>query len=159
MEQDPTQSPPKKPNLSVFGRPPAFTTAMELDAKAQEFFTEWKEQNRPVMLVGLAVYLGITRETLSVYARGDYDTETEIFSEVLKKVKDYIENEKWERGLRGEYNARIVQFDLENNHGHAERKAIGAAEGMKPINQPDVKVVVTKENAAAIYAQMCKETE
>jgi len=98
-------------------RPPSFTNADELEEKIIEFFAYCKEVNDPINFVGLAVFLGVCRDTLFEYGKGTYDHIDPEFSDTIKKAKDFIENEKWKKALKGEYHASVAIFDLKNNHG------------------------------------------
>ncbi len=99
------------------GRPPAFTNAEELWKKCFEYFQEWEARRRPVTVHGLATYLDVHIDTLNQYESGIYDTEDNDFSATIKKAKQFIATDKWEKLLTGEYKTAGAIFDLKNNHG------------------------------------------
>jgi len=112
------------------GRPPKYKTREELQAKIDEYFDScWVDkitqvtdkdgnitesnvryQNRPYTIMGLALALGMTRETLCQYAKDGR------FSDIVKKAKQTVEMYVEEMLLEGK-NAAGPIFWLKN---HAE---------------------------------------
>lgn len=107
------------------GRPRAFETCREIVDLAKEYLTDCNTRGKTPNVAGLCCYLGITRQTLSVYVRGDYDDEGENFSDTLGQIKLIIEEHKLDAGERGNLNATIVKFDLMNNHGYTDKREVG----------------------------------
>ncbi len=103
-------------NKNPVGRPQAYATEKEMWDKIKEYFDVWELANRPITVVGMALWLNITKSTLFLYERGDYDTPNEQFSNTVKKAKMYIENAKWEGALTGKYIQSVAIFDLKVNH-------------------------------------------
>jgi len=98
------------------GRPKSFNCQEELKEQINEYIRIWESQGRPLTVVGLALYLGVSRETLCVYERGIYDTEFNNYSDIIKKTKMYIEMLKWEALLVGDFDKTGLIFDLKVNH-------------------------------------------
>ncbi|MCE5211893.1 MAG: DNA-packaging protein [Deltaproteobacteria bacterium] len=112
------------------GRPPKYKTREELQAKIDEYFDScWVDkitqvtdkdgnitesnvryQDRPYTIMGLALALGMTRETLCQYAKDGR------FSDIVKKAKQTVEMYVEEMLLEGK-NAAGPIFWLKN---HAE---------------------------------------
>lgn len=134
-------------NLPVFGRPRSFTSAKELWDKCLEYFVEWEKQKRPLTVVGLAVFLDICKDTLHEYGKGTYDTPENDFSDTVKKAKEYIECNKWEKALKGEYHHTVSIFDLKVNHGAQDKivtESVVTGKGGEPLAAPST-VIVTEE--------------
>ncbi len=136
------------------GNPLAFSTAAELNTKIKEYFKFRDEQGMPYNVVGLAVFLDICKDTLNEYGKGAYDFHDPLFSATVKKAKNFIENHKWDKALKGEYNAAVAIFDLKNNHGCTDKQEIS-----NPPNESfrtETKFT-TAEEAVKAYQQACKE--
>lgn len=76
------------------GRPPSFTKADDLEKEVKKYFVQCPKSGKIPNKAGLAVHLGISKETLNVYARGDRDDLDQGFSDVLKDAYAIIE-EAW----------------------------------------------------------------
>jgi len=74
------------------GRPPIFKTPEEFDAIASAFFAEREALEQPPTVNGLALALGMTRETLLRYE------EKPEFSDTVKAIRHRLED-AWERRL------------------------------------------------------------
>ncbi len=109
------------PNPNPVGRPRRFGTADELYALCQEYFNKWLELRRPLTVVGLCCYIDVRKSTFCDYAAGKYDTPGNEFSEAINKAREFIENDKVEKMLNGEYKTAGAIFDLKNNHGYADK--------------------------------------
>lgn len=107
-------------------RPRKFKDFAELDQRIDAYLDA---DSSPKHLAGLAVALGVCRDTLSVYARGDYDTADAQFSDTIKRAKTWIEADKLSRALVGEYKPAVAIFDLKNNHGYADKREITGGQG------------------------------
>lgn len=123
------------------GRPLAYGSPQLLADKAKEYFTEWEGQARPLTMAGLIVYLDICEDTFGEYARGAYDEyvlEGATFSETVKKIRKYIENQKLEQALLGNYNASVSIFDLKNNHGYSDKSEVKTFDMTPTVIEDDV---------------------
>lgn len=87
-------------------RPPIFETPEEFTAVAEKYFSEQEAKDKPFTVNGLALALGMTRETLLRYAEKDG------FSDAVKAVRARLEDH-WESRLAGP-NAAGTIFWLKN---------------------------------------------
>ncbi len=99
----------------------AFKFDGELKDGIAGYLSACEAAERPLTIAGLCVHLGICRDTISLYANGEYDDECNCYSDTLKKVKLQIEMDKNEGLLLGRYNAAGAIFDLKNNHGWKDK--------------------------------------
>ncbi len=112
----------------------AFRSEDEMRDLFKEYFQYCKDNDEPPTRVGLSLWLGMVKSTFQKYVRGEYDDDLNKFSEACNEAIEFVENNKLVGGLKGKYNPQIAKFDLENNHGYKERKAIeGGGEGAPPI--------------------------
>jgi hypothetical protein len=102
----------------------AFRTEQELEDICLNYIRYEEEKQTPILMVGLCVFCNISSKTMAAYARGDYDDAVNRFSEVLNRFKDRVEYGKTSKALLGEYQANFAKFDLMNNHGWNEKKAV-----------------------------------
>lgn len=79
------------------GRPKLFKTVEEFESRAEEYFEEKKGSR--ISWTGLCLAVGASsRESLQEYKRGTYDTETEKFSDSIKRALMIVENYYEENG-------------------------------------------------------------
>lgn len=88
------------------GRPPIFDTPEEFTEVAERYFADREAKDKPFTVNGLALALGMTRETLLRYG------EKEAFSDAVKAVRARLEDH-WESRLAGP-NAAGTIFWLKN---------------------------------------------
>jgi len=96
------------------GRPPKYDSAEKLQKKIDEYFGMCEQKEKPLTVLGLCVYLDITRETLCEYEKN------EKFSDTVKKAKRKIEAWTEEQLYRKEQVAGVI-FSLKNNYGWRDR--------------------------------------
>lgn len=86
-------------------------------------YVEWaiKDEDEELTMAGLAVYIGVNKDTLNQYRIGSYDTDTSKYSEAIEYVRTIIESKKLNKALRKEYDSGITKFDLINNHGYKDK--------------------------------------
>ena len=87
-------------------RPPIFETPEEFATVANEYFDKREAEDKPFTVNGLALALGMTRETLLRYGEKDG------FSDTVKAVRARLEDH-WESRLAGG-NAAGTIFWLKN---------------------------------------------
>jgi len=90
----------------TIGRPPIYNTPDEFLAVAESYFADRDALEKPYTVNGLALALGMTRETLLRYG------EKESFSDAVKAVRAKLEDH-WETRLAGP-NAAGTIFWLKN---------------------------------------------
>ena len=88
------------------GRPPIFATPEEFAEVAERYFADREAKEKPFTVNGLALALGMTRETLLRYGEKDG------FSDAVKAVRARLEDH-WESRLAGP-NAAGTIFWLKN---------------------------------------------
>lgn len=127
-------------------RPRSFASEEELRNLILEYFQAWEEKQRPVTIVGMCLFLEISRNTLADYGSGKYDDDFNNFSDTVRQAKDYIENDKWEKGLLGIYNPRMAMLDLNINHGHIEKThSIVTDKEDNPLPAATANIVLTED--------------
>lgn len=112
------------------GRPPAIKSTNELEKAIDEYQIYCEEKQEPFTLIGLAVFMGIDRDTLKEYAKKDE------FSATYKKAKSLAERALVNGAMTNKYNPTVSIFLLKNNHGYKDVKAVElTGEEGKPIQQ------------------------
>lgn len=108
-------------------RPPIFETAEEFAAVAEEYFAKREAEDKPFTVNGLALALGMTRETLLRYGEKDG------FSDAVKAVRAKLEDH-WETRLAGG-NAAGTIFWLKNQGWSDKTETELYGRGGGPIEQ------------------------
>lgn len=102
----------------------AFRSEQELEKLCLDYIEYELARETPILFVGLCVFCNIASQTMHLYMSGKYDDDLNRYSEVLKRFKDRVEYGKTSKALTGEYQANFAKFDLMNNHGWNEKKAV-----------------------------------
>jgi hypothetical protein len=133
-----------------------FDDAQQLETLGREYIEAWEAERRPLTMIGLILYLGVNRSTFAKYLNGDYDEIDPNFSNTCATLKGYIEMQKFEKALRGEYVAQVAMFDLRFNHGYKDE-----AEKEKPVKSlADIDDSdLTAEQAFLIWKEELKKIE
>lgn len=102
------------------GRPSEYTD--EKVALARMYLEGgWEEQGDAVpQIAGLALAMGITRETARVWSK---DEEKQEFSVIFTRVQAIQERKLINRGLSGEFNPAITKMML-TKHGYSDKQEI-----------------------------------
>lgn len=88
-----------------------FKTAEELKEKVEEYFVVCYQNQRPYTISGLALWLGLSTQTLRNYEKNFGDTEYSDIIEIAKqRVEEYAEKSLYESGKTAG-----AKFVLENN--------------------------------------------
>jgi hypothetical protein len=74
------------------GRPLKFDSAHQIQALADKYFAECKEEDEPITITGLCIALGTFRDVLCDYESGKYDDTDSEFSVTVKSLKIRCEN-------------------------------------------------------------------
>ncbi len=105
-------------------RPRKFNTVEEMQEAIQAYYDKQEQRGKPLTIQGLALALGfLTRQSLLDY-EGYTDANDKEYLDTIKKARLHIENYKLEGLLSGDLNTTGVIFDLKNNHGHTDKKAV-----------------------------------
>ena len=102
------------------GRPTKYTP--ELLIKAHEYVDgAWQDEGDAVpMIVGLALYCEISKDTVYEWMKHDDKAE---FSDIAKRVEQMQEKNLARGGLSNEFNASITKLLL-SKHGYSDKQEI-----------------------------------
>jgi hypothetical protein len=126
--------------MAVMGRPRAWTSAAELqnaiDAyfmeidKSEKTITDEKGRTRiikkPAFWTRLLLHIGMTREGIRPYVNGEYDSESNNFSDVLTRARMLCEADLAENAMTGNYAEKTTGLVLQNYHNYAAKQEIKA---------------------------------
>ncbi len=104
----------KPPKREHAGRPPIFESPEEMQDKIDQYFTECDDKDKPYTIMGLALSIGMCRETLCEYAKNG------TFSDIVKKAKLTVEKSVEERLFSGNSTGSI--FWLKNHAGYKDKQ-------------------------------------
>ncbi len=101
-------------------------TKEELVSKIESYFNErvvLKETKESIIFapktkVGLAVYLGITMQTL-----GEWENDKD-FGEIVSQAKQKCEMDILNHSLIGTYTPSVSMFLLKNQHGYVDKQEV-----------------------------------
>lgn len=99
------------PNLD--GRPVEYTK--EIPDKVVVYVDKCIKDEKLPTRAGLAVYLGISKQTLYNWEKIDKQ-----LMDSLKRLDALQEDEVWQKALKGEYNSNIAKLLL-HNHGYSDK--------------------------------------
>ena len=117
-----------EPTKHAGGRPTKYTP--ELLEECHRYLTDY---NTLPSIAGLAIRLGISRETLQAWAR---DNDKEEFSHIYTQLLAKQEDELIRNGLMGHFNASITKMIL-TKHGYSDKVDTTSSDGsMTPTSQP-----------------------
>ena len=131
------------------GRPPKWTEPKALQKAVDDYFqhcldtiitvqhahskgiTEVKTPTPPTM-AGLACWLGIARETLNQYGKGNIpeqiqakdETAAKAFSDIIMHARDRIHANNVEMGIVGAYEPKINALNLASNYGYSIKSEV-----------------------------------
>lgn len=122
------------------GQMQKYKSAAELQRKIDEYFDILKAEReekkdvfinsktgipvyfqRPAYYASLLLHLGMVYSTAEPYENGDYDTETECYSEVLNRARIRIEQDLAEGAMRGIYSPKVTESALQRHHEFATK--------------------------------------
>lgn len=99
----------------------------ELISKIEEYFFCCNQQHRPYTISGLALFLGLSTETLRKYEKEYGDTE---YADIIKWAKQRVE-EYAEEGLYDKSKSSGSKFVLQNNFGWADKQDVNKTVNVK----------------------------
>jgi len=102
------------------GRPPAIKSPLELDAAIDDYYLKCQESEEPFTIIGLAVHMGISKDTIIEYGKNPE------FSDSYKKAMALAEKSLVHNALTGGYNPTVSIFLLKNNHGYRDKQEIAS---------------------------------
>lgn len=123
----------KKEYLSLNSRC-KYKTADELKDKVEEYFLTCYQNKRPYTISGLALWLGLTTETLRKYEKVYGDTEyADIIKLAKQRVEEYAEKSLYENGKTAG-----AKFVLENNFGWSNKQDVNLQGKVEFVRLEDV---------------------
>lgn len=112
-----------------------FATADELREAVDDYFNIKLAENCPFTITGLALHLGISRQTLLNYEKKYPGTEyAEIIEEAKLRIEEFVE----ECLFRNRIPTSGVIFNLKNNFNWREKQEIDCSGEMKVTKLEDV---------------------
>lgn len=137
------------------GRPRSFTDPQDLSDQVTKYFADCKEEGECPLMLELALVLGICRDTLALYARGEYDEHNEdgspkvIYSDTFKRARAFVEVSKNKRLISGKGSTVGLIFDLKNNSNWSDR----VESRIDSVVTTVVKKDMSTEEAAEAYSK------
>ena len=95
------------------GRPWKYSSKKKLKEDIEAYFSKCEERKKPPTMSGLALSLGMSRETLRNYKKD------ELFGTTIAMARQYIE--QWWEEMLPEARGTGVQFNLKNNFSWKDR--------------------------------------
>lgn len=97
-----------------------YKTAQELQDKVEEYFTACYQNQRPYTISGLALWLGLSTQTLRNYEKTYGNTE---YADIIKIAKQRVE-EFAEKSLYENGKTSGAKFVLQNNFGWSDKQDV-----------------------------------
>ena len=107
------------------GRPAKYTDNEVLKTKIEEYMNFAYSKKKPLTVSGLCIYLGISKDTFSRYAKQSN------FSETIKMARLMIENWTEEAALTGDIDRTVAIFSLKANYKWKDKQDIDVKADMK----------------------------
>ena len=101
----------------------------QVENRIQEYFLHCIERDRKPQVVGLANWIGISRDTLNTWVRGEYRAETH--SDLLKKAMTILEELYVDYMMNGKVNPGSGCFIGKNHFGYRD-----VQENVLTVNNP-----------------------
>lgn len=129
----------------LMGRPPTFQSVEELQEAIEAYWDYIVKANENGGTIfpdaeGLAMYLGVSRETVNEWERSNYKN----FSATIKTTKNAIAACKKQLALANKIPQLVWVTDFNNNHGYVQKQEVTVA----PVNplgeQVDQKALESK---------------
>jgi hypothetical protein len=99
------------------GRPHKYENVEDMEKAIEEYFMRCDTDGLPYTVSGLALALGMTRETLLRYEEKDSFSDT--IKRAKQKIEEYVETRLFVSGI-----ATGVIFNLKNNFGWKDKQEI-----------------------------------
>lgn len=105
--------------LVGYSLPPIdISDAKQVEKRIQEYFLHCIDRDRKPNVVGMANWLGISRDTLNTWVRGEYRAETH--SDLLKKAMTILEELYVDYMMNGKVNPGSGCFIGKNHFGYKD---------------------------------------
>ena len=133
-------------NFNKVGRPLAFSSVAELEEQIEKYYIRCQEKEKPLTMSGLALWIGISRQTLINYSYKD-----EYFG-TISIARDMVQADMEERALGGDSNATMSIFSLKNNFGWVDKQEVTATNNntnknidLSNLSTEDIKKLLEEE--------------
>jgi hypothetical protein len=94
----------------------------QVEKRINEYFDFCEENDRKPNIKGLGNWLGVSRETVNTWRRGDYRSVTH--SDLIKKAVDLLEEMWWDYGNNGKVNPASWIFIGKNAFGMRDQQEV-----------------------------------
>jgi len=123
-----------------------FTNADDIYTKGMKYINKVLANNEHLTFTGLCIALGTCRDTLNEYCKGVYDTDTQVYSDSVKRLKVHVEN--YAEGRLFENNCTGAIFALKNYGWHDKTEVENTGElKVKTLDMSQFTVEQLKEMA------------
>lgn len=122
-----------------------YKTKKALKQGIDDYFKNCDDRERPYTMSGLALHLGIDRNTLINYGKN------ELFYALVKEAKDRVQASIEENAFAGKYNSTFSIFNLKANYGwndspkEDEKKETPVVE-VRVVDNSNLEKVLYEEN-------------
>ena len=125
-----------------------YKTEEALKKGIDDYFKNCDDRERPYTMSGLALHLGIDRNTLINYGK------RESFYALVKEAKDRVQASIEENAFAGKYNSTFSIFNLKANYGWNDNPK---TEEVKETPVVEVRVVDNSNLEKVLYEEKEKE--
>lgn len=133
--------------MAKLGRPLRFNDAAGLELLIRQYLEHCEIKDKPLTMSGLALWLGISRQTLVNYSYRDD------FFDTISEARALVEADMEERMLANKSNATASIFSLKNNFKWTDKQEIEAKNtnvnqniDMSNLSTSDLKELLKNEN-------------
>lgn len=133
--------------MAKLGRPLRFNDAEGLELLIMQYLEHCEVKDKPLTMSGLALWLGISRQTLVNYSYRDD------FFDTISEARALVEADMEERMLANKSNATASIFSLKNNFKWTDKQEIEAKNtnvnqniDMSNLSTSDLKELLKNEN-------------
>lgn len=133
--------------MAKLGRPLRFNDAEGLELLIRQYLEHCEVKDKPLTMSGLALWLGISRQTLVNYSYRDD------FFDTISEARALVEADMEERMLANKSNATASIFSLKNNFKWTDKQEIEAKNtnvnqniDMSNLSTSDLKELLKNEN-------------
>ncbi len=157
----------------------SITSVSELDKQVNQFFAKQKkytkthilkngervleEFDKPFLMIDLAIHLGICRDTLHRYTRGDFDGDVSekdakkygTYSDILTYAKGRCESSLVEAGMNPSWgNNSIINLNLRANYGYTPTEKVESENINKNLNVEVSPEEIAKKSTSELLGEI-----
>lgn len=104
--------------MAKIGRPKIYETPEQMEEVLNKYFLERENECKPLTIESMCVALGMDRSTLLTYGRDESHKE---FHNTIKRAKDIVLSDLWDRAIMNEGNVTACIFNFKNNYNYADK--------------------------------------